>query len=327
VVAQEASRLVTAPSRPFSAAGDVLAYVSRSDILSRPTWVDRVGLVLGPAASITGQLRDIRLSPDGRLLSVSRLTDESRTELLLVDLQRDTVTPLAQGLSIQGATWSADGKRLIGANQQGKERGIYWMAPEEGSRPLLLVRPGSGVPTAPKISPDSKYVCFSRYDDSGNFDIFVRETAGEGEGRALLSGPALEASCTISPDGRWFAYHSNETGTFNIFVRSFPDGQQKHQISVDGGQRPAWRADGRELYYLAPNGGLIAVTVRPGAPLQVGTHTRLFTVPFDPSFGTPGVMLFDPARDGQRFVMLVPTSDVPQPVTVILNWRSLLPTP
>ena len=119
-------------------------------------------------------------------------------------------------------------------------------------------------------------------------------------------------------------YHSNEGGELNVFIRSFPDGRVKQQVSVDGGQRPAWRSDGRELYYLAPDGGLWAASVTTTPTLAIGAPERLFTAPVDPTFGTPGAQLFDPEPGGQRFVMLVPTANVPQPVTVILNWSSLL---
>ena len=113
----------------------------------------------------------------------------------------------------------------------------------------------------------------------------------------------------------------------NVFLRSSPDGTVKQQVSLEGGQRPMWRADGRELYYLAPDGGLVAVAVTPAPVLTIGSRQRLFTAPVDPTFGTPGAMLFDAVPSGERFVMLVPTSSVPQPVTVIMNWRQLLARP
>lgn len=110
----------------------------------------------------------------------------------------------------------------------------------------------------------------------------------------------------------------------NVFVRSFPDGGGKQQVSSDGGQRPSWRPDGRELYYLAADGGLMAAPVLSGSTLTIGKPVRLFTAPVDATFGTPGATLFAPTMDGQRFVMLVPTSNVPQPVTVIVHWQALL---
>ena len=180
------------------------------------------------------------------------------------------------------------------------------------------------MPSGPNLAPDGKHLCYTLTDPSGDFSIYLRESTATDEGRPLVHEAPYEASCRISPDGRWFAYHSDETGALNVFLRSFPDGRDKQRISIDGGQRPAWRSDGRELSYLAPDGGFMAVEIDSTSTLKVGARTRLFTAPVDPSFGTPGAILFDPARDGQRFAMLVPTSDTPQPVTVILNWRALL---
>jgi Tol biopolymer transport system component len=328
VVAQEASRLVTQSARPFSSGGEALAFVSRSDVETRPTWVDRQGTLLGPVTSLTGQLRDIRLSPDGKRLSISRFTERSTFELLVVDLQRDTATPLLRDMSFQQASWTADGHRLVGVGQTGAGgRGVYMVSPEEGAAAELVLKPTNATPNVPSFSADGQRLCYTRTDASGDFSIYMRDASEAGDGQPLVDDAPYEASCRISPDGRWFAYHSNETGVLNVFLRSFPDGRNKQQISVEGGQRPAWRADGRELYYLAPDGGLIAVAIEPAPALKVGARSRLFFAPVDPSFGTPGATLFDPAADGQRFAMLVPTTSVPQPITVILNWRALLPAP
>jgi Tol biopolymer transport system component len=246
-------------------------------------------------------------------------------ELIVVDLARDTATPLVRHLSFQQASWTADGRRLIGVGQEGAGgRGIYAVAPEEGASAQLLFRSDAATSNVPSLAPDGKHMCYTRTDASGDFSIYLRESTATDEGRPIVQEAPYEAACRISPDGRWFAYHSNETGVLNVFLRSFPDGRDKQQISIDGGQRPAWRPDGRELYYLAPDGGFMAVAIDPASTLKVGASTRLFTAPVDPSFGTPGATLFDAARDGQRFAMLVPTSDTPQPVTVILNWRELL---
>jgi Tol biopolymer transport system component len=325
MVAAEASRLVSPTAPPFSAGADVLAFVSRSDIQTQPTWVDRRGRLLGRATSLAGQLRDVRLSPDGQLLSVSRMTGESRFELLMVNLRRDTVSRLARQLSFQQGTWTPDGRFLFGLGQQGTSaRAIYKVPAVEGGSPEFVLRPANATPNSPQVSLNGQYLCYGRVDNTGNFDILLRGLGESGEGMPLVADSAYEASCRLSPDGRWMAYHSNESGELNVFIRSFPDPSIKQRVSLEGGQRPSWRSDGGELYYVAPDGGLMAVPVTTTPTLSVGAHERLFTLPIEATFGTPGVTLFDPAPRGERFVMLVPVSEVPQPVTVILHWQSLL---
>ncbi len=324
-IAGEASRLVTQSARPFSAGANVLAFTSRSGVQTRPTWVGRTGEILGPAASVSGQLRDIRLSPDARSLSLARFSDQGRFELLAVDLRRDTVSRLAPQLSFQQPNWAPDGLSILGVGQEHTgARGIYRVPLTEGAAAELILTPAGATPANPQLSPDGTLLSYVHTDADGNFDIYVRPLAERGSGRALVGTEFYDAGARLSPDGRWVAYHSNEDGVLNIYVRSFPEGRDKLQISLDGGQRPSWRRDGRELFYLAPDGGLMAVAVGTGDTLTVNGRARLFTAPVDPSFGTPGATLFDPAPDGQRFVMLVPTSSVPQPITVVLNWQTLL---
>nr|QIQ10691.1 Serine/threonine-protein kinase PknD [uncultured bacterium] len=324
-LAAEASRLVTQSARPLSASANVLAFTSRSDVQTRPTWVGRDGTVLGPAASLTGQLRDIRLSPDGRRISLARFSEQGRFELVLVDLQRDTVSRLATELSFQQPSWAPDGLSLFGVGQQGTgARAIYRVAAREGAVAEEILLPPNATPANPQLSPDGALLSYAYTDAHGGFDIYLRPLAERGVGRPLVSGESYDAGGKVSPDGRWIAYHSNENGVLNVFVRSFPSGQDKLQVSVDGGQRPSWRRDGKELYFLAPDGGLVAAALAGEESLTVVRRERLFTAPVDSTFGTPGATLFDPAPDGQRFVMLVPTSTVPQPVTVIVNWQTLL---
>jgi hypothetical protein len=243
----------------------------------------------------------------------------------MVNLRRDTVSRLARQLSFQQGTWTPDGRFLFGLGQQGTSaRAIYKVPAVEGGSPEFVLRPANATPNSPQVSLNGQYLCYGRVDNTGNFDILLRGLGESGEGMPLVADSAYEASCRLSPDGRWMAYHSNESGELNVFIRSFPDPSIKQRVSLEGGQRPSWRSDGGELYYVAPDGGLMAVPVTTTPTLSVGAHERLFTLPIEATFGTPGVTLFDPAPRGERFVMLVPVSEVPQPVTVILHWQSLL---
>lgn len=136
--------------------------------------------------------------------------------------------------------------------------------------------------------------------------------------------PADETFGQFSPDGRWIAYSSNESGRREVYVRGFaPDRVPaaaigKWQISTAGGDKPRWRRDGRELYYLAPDGKLMAVPVTLGSTFDVGIATPLFDI------RVVGFGPYDVAADG-RFLMLTPVDDAPRtssPITLVLNWQA-----
>ena len=106
-------------------------------------------------------------------------------------------------------------------------------------------------------------------------------------------------------------------------MRSFPDGREKQQISNSGGQRPCWRRDATELFYLTPDGDLVATVISTAPTLTVGKRETLFRAPIDPTF-TNFSQQYDVSVDGQRFLMVVPAVEIRRPVNVILNWQALL---
>ena len=121
-----------------------------------------------------------------------------------------------------------------------------------------------------------------------------------------------------SPDGRWIAFNSDESGTWEVYVASFPDFANKQQISVNGGMQAIWRRNGRELFYLTPQGQLIAVEVdTSSATIVTGTRRMLFRTGLNPSIQ---VAEYAVAPDGQRFLLLEPVGNQSQTVSVLLNW-------
>jgi len=138
-----------------------------------------------------------------------------------------------------------------------------------------------------------------------------------------LDTPFAKDEPRFSPDGRWIAYQSNESGQADVFVQAFPGPGQKLRISTDGGGVPRWRADGRELFYVTPTGILMAVTMAGSARLEPGIPQRLFQTPI----ASPGLNIdqYDVSADGQRFVVLTPSQDSRQtPITVVVNWTANL---
>jgi Tol biopolymer transport system component len=147
---------------------------------------------------------------------------------------------------------------------------------------------------------------------------------GDREPLPFVQGNFGAGSAHFSPNGRYVAYNSNETGRMEIYVQSFPQHIGRWQISISGGLQPMWRRDGKELFYLTPDEKLMVVDVNTtSATFQVGIPRQLFQAQLVPISYWRNIYV--PAPDGQRFLMIVPASEAkPDPITVIVNWPALL---
>jgi serine/threonine protein kinase/Tol biopolymer transport system component len=312
---------------PISVQRDVLAYFSGASASTRLMWFDRQGHVVGQAAIVPGYLRDPRFSPDGSLLAVHRYNRADRLfDVLLLDLRRSTISQLTFGQSLIQSSWVPGRPELLAAAQIPLKAGlgIFRVPATEGGSLTQLIRPSQSTYYQPEVSADGQRLTYQTNTPDGNADIWVSAFAEPANGKALVSSSAWENAARFSPDSKWIAYQSNETGTFEIYVRSLPDGQDKQQISRGGGSRPVWRHDGRELFFLSPDGDIMAAAIDSRRTLEAGIPQKLFRAPID--IGLMGTLyLYDAHPDGQRFIILAPATDTPQPVNVILNWQSLLP--
>ncbi len=323
-LAQSVAALASGGSPSFSVQDDVLSYVSSANGASRLVWMNREGQPVVAAGSLSGLLRDIRISPDGSRATVSRFNEADRVyDLLLLDLGRQTTSQLTYGSTALQPSWERDQSAIVFANVSAKGSMLVRMEPREGAAQSPVLLPGTDIVVQPDISPDGQSLMYFRTRPDGNGDIWVHVLGNSAEERSVLSTPAQESGARFSPDGAWFVYQSNETGSPELYIRSFPAGDNKQQVSRGGGYRGVWRRDGKELFYISPDGDLMAVPVALTPALSVGTPQKLFRTPIDPA-GVMTYAQFDAAPDGQRFLMVVPSTDAPQPVNVILNWQSLL---
>jgi len=151
--------------------------------------------------------------------------------------------------------------------------------------------------------------------------VWVLPLAGDRTPIPFLGAEFNESQGQFSPDGKWMAYVSDESGGPQIYVQSFPMLSGKFQISSDGGTQPRWRRDGKELFYLAPDRKMMAVTVRTGATFEAGTPQTLFETTLDVAFLGPNYAV---AADGQRFLLNTPVESASAPMTIVLNWPALL---
>ena len=159
-----------------------------------------------------------------------------------------------------------------------------------------------------------------------SYDVWALPLEGDRKPIPVARTQSSEVQGTVSPDGRWIAYASDESGTYEIYVQSFPDAStdQKTPVSTGGGLQPRWSKDGRELFYVRADGMLMAVAVKTRPTFEPGTVTPLFKTKI-PTTLNPYRMDYLPASDGQRFLMKIPVEGTTPPsITVVVNWPALL---
>lgn len=187
-----------------------------------------------------------------------------------------------------------------------------------------MLYPGDGrVLITSDWSKDGRFVIFRKDGEKSGRDLATLSFANDRAVTPYLATPFDEYWASLSPDGRWLAYQSTESGRYEIYVQSFPAPGQKSTISKNGGTFPRWRGDGRELYYVAADDQLMAVPLQMGASLRAGTPSALFKLS---SLGRRNNRYaYDVSADGQRFLLIRPLEDAStRPLTLVRNWTALL---
>jgi Tol biopolymer transport system component len=303
-----------------ASATGVLAYRPGQGARRRLLWMDRSGKET-PALKEEREYGDTWLSPDNRRLVFGAEEAGGKGDLWIQDFDRGTTTRFTFGPERAfDPVWSPDGRRIVFSTQR-KNRDLYVKdAAGTGDAELLLESDEDKFVT--DWSRDGAYVIFtSRGLDTG-FDLWALPMTGDRKPFPLRKTKFGESNASVSPDGRFLAFQSNESGRVEVYVQEFPAAKSKWQVSPDGGREPFWRADGRELYYRAPDAKLMAVPVEKSATFTAGTPHALFQARF--ALATVRG-LYRPAPDGQRFLTLAPLGrGAMQPATVILNWTSAI---
>ena len=245
--------------------------------------------------------------------------------LLVYDDTRKVVTRLAPGDDryLSFPVW-APGDTAVAA--RGRIGGItrdLWVASPGGTEHRLFEAPTTITPT--DWSADGKSILLTALpaDSTGSQDIWRYDVAS-GTASPLLAWNANQREGRLSPDGRWIAYQSDETGTDEVYVRPYPGEGTPVRVSTAGGGSPRWRADGRELFYMGADGTIMAVGVRPGRALELSAPVPLFAprVRRDPL--AQSATIYDVAPDGKRFLILGPEPGATAPLTLVQHWTSLL---
>jgi Tol biopolymer transport system component/tRNA A-37 threonylcarbamoyl transferase component Bud32 len=260
-----------------------------------------------------------RLSPDG-LWVAGEQAESGGGDIWLFDLARNTPTRFTfSEARDSNPIWSPDGQRIAFASDRDGAKGLYVKSTGGATPEELLLKNES--PIFPSDwSSDGKYIVYTEEHPKTKADIWVVPVSGERKPVAAVQTPFAESGGQLSPDGRWIAYESTESGTFEVYVQSFPAAGNKWKISSNGGYRPQWRRNGKELFYsMIPNVMYVEITAqKPPHQFEVGIPQLAVRSRTTGSFGvTP---------DGQRFIVngREANSAESSTLTVILNWAAAL---
>jgi eukaryotic-like serine/threonine-protein kinase len=269
------------------------------------TWVDRSGKELG-RISAPAVMANPMLSPDGNRVALD-ISDEKANN---VDVWIESATGTANSrftfdpAEEVAAVWSRDGSMLAYriADSSGPSLVLKRATGLEREKKTFTLPPTSMDDIIPNSwSLDDQQILFTRQVTSGEF-LELIPVAG-GDPTRFLAGKSSESNGQISPDGKWVAYASDESGAWEIYVTSFPGAAGKWQVSRGGGTEPRWRGDGKEIFYIGPSGMLMAVPVNGESIFATGTPSPLFQIRGRAPISSTDVFTYDVAKDGKRFLV------------------------
>jgi Tol biopolymer transport system component len=292
------------------------------------TVFDRTGKAIGQIGP-PGDYRGIDLSPDATRVAVHQHV-EPGGDIWVLDSQRGTNSRFTFDASRHFAkpVWSADGTRILYAATAGKF-GIFEKPSGGGGSEQTLLEGGGSNQGPTSLSQDGRFVLYTLEGKAR--DIWALPLFGDRKPFPVFTSEFNEDGGTLSADGRWIAYQSNESGRFEVYVQPFPPSGGKWQISTNGGDQPRWRGDGKELFYLDAARKLMAVEVRAeGNQFSPGVPKTLFDSRASGGGGGSGLgvtySLYAPARSGDRFIVVTGGQNAVDvsPLTVVLDWATLL---
>jgi eukaryotic-like serine/threonine-protein kinase len=300
--------------------GEVLiTQTAKGASLSQLTWFDRSGKPTG-TVGVPELFNNVRLSPDGHSVAADQTELGGRnTDIWIFDRARGAATRLTFDPSgHQTPIWSPDGKQILYVSNRNLGIRIHLKnADGSGSEEDVADIGPASSGNAWDWSREAKHILFRKANELWYLSWPER-----------VAKPLLQAKWTVrnaqfSPDGRWMAYASNETGSMEIYVSPFPGANGKWQVSSAGGQEPRWRQDGKELFYLSPDGKMTAVPAKMGASFEAASPVALFQTHRRQPVSVQDVFSYDVSADGQRFLIITKMDEAnAAPLSVLLNWTS-----
>jgi Tol biopolymer transport system component len=286
--------------------------------LSQLTWLDRNGKPAGTVGT-PGSYKNMRLSPDGRGVAVDQTDPDGRNvDIWILEPARGATTRLTFDPSVhQTPIWSPDGKQILFSANGGLGSQLYLKNADGSGSQEEVADLGSVLINSWDWSRDGKYILVRKANELWSVSWPER-----------VAKPLLQAKWTVrnaqfSPDGRWMAYGSNETGSMEVYVSPFPSANGKWQVSSGGGQEPRWRQDGKELFYVSAEGKMMAVAVTTGSSFKPGSPVALFQTHRRQPVSSQDHFSYDVTADGQKFLIITKVDEAnAAPLSVLLNWAS-----
>jgi Tol biopolymer transport system component/tRNA A-37 threonylcarbamoyl transferase component Bud32 len=301
-----------------SESGLLVAQKGGDTAVSQMLWFDRRGQEIG-VASKPGVYGNLNLAPNGKFVAADAMDAGSQnTDVWTYDLATDSAKRLTFDPAIDSTPmWSPDSSRLVFCSDRAQRFNLYLKdATGAGDDKLIPQEGPDRYPT--DWSRDGKYVLYER-----GMDLWFVTLPGL-TSTVFLKGQSPPRAGRFSPDGKWVAYASNESGKWEVYVTSFPEAHGKWQVSNAGGEQPRWRSDGKEFYYLASDGKIMAVPVTIGANFDAGTPAALFQANPRELVATSEQFSYDVSKDGQRFLINTQLKTAMTPMSVVTNWAAML---
>ncbi len=287
------------------------------------TWVDRNGKRLNPSDSLPNRsIESIlplapALSPKGRMLATVRYeATNGAYGIWASTLAGPRIQfPITEASDAESPVWSPDGSRIAYSASRGKVRDLYIKRVDDAGPGALLLHSDADKWPQDWLGSNKNLLLYSRQEAPGKTHLWLLPVDGNAQPRRVSGAPDNVNDARFSPDGRWLAYSSDQSGSSLIYVQDFPEGETRLPISDRGASSPKWRADGRELFYVSAEGELMSVSLSGANDFSAAAPKELFKAQF---LGTDP---YAPSPDGQRFLVQEPVQDTTSPmISVILNW-------
>jgi eukaryotic-like serine/threonine-protein kinase len=290
---------------------------------SRLAWFDRSGKQLGFLGD-AGDQANPRISPDGKRVALD-ITDHKtgNMDIWIYEVSGGLATRMTSDPAIDsGPIWSPDGKRIAFLSNR-RDRADIYEEDSSGDRPERAALADERINFPNDWSPDGRFILFTALDAATNFELWALPLGSSRNPTPFIRAKFGITDGQFSPDGRWVAYCSNESGQWEVFVAAFPGPGGNWKVSSAGGSEPRWRRDGKELFYIAPDGELMAVEVQERESLEAGTARPLFATHRRQPVSSTDLFSYDVAADGQRFLINSPIAgQTSVPITLVQNWAA-----
>ena len=309
----------------FAVVEGVLAYRERERNRGELVWVDRAGQPLGMPGERADYIHPW-LSPDEKRAVVELVDPDTQGHAVwMLDLVRGSRTQFVPGpAESHFPVWSPDGRTILFSSDRGGPWSLF-VRSVTGASPEEELFASSSNSLAIDWSRDGRFILYQTVDPSTRSDIWALPMAPRGGPFVVANSMRNERQAQVSPDGRWVAYASDESGREDIWVQAFPEAHEKWPVSASGGSQPQWRHDGRELYYISRDLKLMAVDVNPAASsFDAGVPTPLFSLRLTDQLSARNNYL--PTADGKRFLVNTSYAGIGTgSLAVVLGWTSVAP--